>query len=35
VTKLNQGQMLLQHPVFNTSLIKVRFPFPAYLQLKG
>ena len=35
VTRLNQGQMLLQHPVFNTSLIKVRFPFPAYLQFKG
>jgi len=35
VTRLNQGQMLLQHPVFNTSLIKVRFPFPAYRQLQG
>jgi hypothetical protein len=35
VTKLNQGEMLLQHSVFNTSLIKVRFPFPAYRQLQG
>lgn len=33
VTRLNQGQMLLQHSVFNTSLIKVKFPFPAYRQL--
>ncbi len=33
VTRLRQGQMLLQHPVFNTSLIKVHFPFPAYRQL--
>ena len=35
VTRLNQGQMLLQHSVFNTALIKVRFPFPAYRQLQG
>ena len=35
VTRLNQGQMLLQHAVFNTSLIKVRFPFPAYRQIQG
>ncbi len=35
ITRLNQGQMLLQHSVFNTSLIKVRFPFPAYRQLQG
>jgi hypothetical protein len=35
VTRLNQGQMLLQHSVFNTPLIKVRFPFPAYRQLQG
>jgi DNA helicase HerA-like ATPase len=35
VTRLNQGQMLLQHPVFNTALVKVRFPFPAYRQLQG
>ncbi len=35
VSQLSQGQMILQHPVFNTSLIKVRFPFPAYRQLTG
>jgi DNA helicase HerA-like ATPase len=35
VTRLNQGQMLVQHSVFNTSLIKVQFPFPAYRQLQG
>jgi hypothetical protein len=35
ISRLNQGQMLLQHALFNTSLIKVRFPYPAYLQLKG
>ena len=35
VTRLNQGQILLQHSIFNTSLIKVRFPFPAYRQLQG
>ncbi|HEQ98857.1 MAG TPA: ATP-binding protein [candidate division Zixibacteria bacterium] len=34
VTRLNQGQMLLQHSVFNTALIKVRFPYPAYRQLQ-
>lgn len=35
VTRLNQGQMLLQHSLFNTALIKVRFPFPAYRQFQG
>lgn len=35
VTRLNQGQVLLQHSVFNAPLIKVRFPFPAYRQLQG
>lgn len=33
--QLKQGQMLIQHAIFNTSLIKVTFPYPAYLQLKG
>lgn len=33
VTRLNQGQILLQHAIFNSSLIKVRFPYPVYLQL--
>ena len=35
VSQLSQGQMILQHSVFNTSLIKVRFPLPAYRQLTG
>lgn len=35
ITRLSQGQMLLQHSVFNTSLIKVRFPWPAYRQLSA
>lgn len=35
VSQLSQGEMILQHSVFNTSLIKVRFPFPAYRQLTG
>lgn len=33
VTRMRQGEMLLQHSVFHTSLIKARFPFPAYEQL--
>ncbi|RJQ78934.1 MAG: ATP-binding protein [Desulfobacteraceae bacterium] len=33
VTRMRQGEMLLQHSVFHTSLIKARFPFPAYRQL--
>jgi hypothetical protein len=33
VTRMRQGEMLLQHSVFHTSLIKARFPFPAYQQL--
>ncbi len=35
IARLSQGQMLLQHSVFNTSLIKVRFPFPAYRRLNA
>jgi DNA helicase HerA-like ATPase len=34
VQRLNQGELLLQHVVFRTSLIKVRFPVPAYFQPK-
>jgi len=34
-TRLSPGEMLLQHSIFNTSLIKVKFPFPAYKQLQG
>ncbi|RII29902.1 MAG: ATP-binding protein [Geobacter sp.] len=33
ITRMNQGEMLLQHSVFRTALIKARFPFPAYKQL--
>ncbi len=33
LTRMRQGEMLLQHSVFHTSLIKARFPFPAYRQL--
>ncbi len=32
ITRMRQGEMLLQHSVFHTSLIKARFPFPAYQQ---
>lgn len=34
VTRMKQGEILLQHSVFHTSLIKARFPHPAYMQLK-
>lgn len=32
ITRLVQGSLLLQHAVFKTHLIKVRFPFPCYLK---
>lgn len=35
LTRLTQGDLLLQHAVFRTALIKVRFPYPAYFQPKG
>jgi DNA helicase HerA-like ATPase len=35
VQRLTQGELLLQHPVFKTSLIKVKFPVPAYYQPKS
>ncbi len=34
LSRLPQGDLLLQHAVFKTSLIKVRFPFPCYYQPK-
>lgn len=34
ISRLSQGNLLLQHAVFKTSLIKVRFPFPCYYQPK-
>lgn len=32
ITRLEQGSLLLQHAVFKTHLIKVRFPFPCYFK---
>lgn len=32
--RLQQGELLLQHAVFKTSVIKTKFPEPAYRQLK-
>ncbi len=32
ITRLGQGSLLLQHAVFKTHLIKVRFPFPCYFK---
>lgn len=34
LTRLPQGHLLLQHAVFKTSLIKVRFPFPCHYRMK-
>lgn len=34
VTRIPQGTLLLQHAVYKTALIKVRFPYPAYFQPK-
>jgi hypothetical protein len=34
VQRLEQGELLLQHAIFRTALIKVRFPRPAYYQPK-
>jgi DNA helicase HerA-like ATPase len=35
ITRLSKGNLLLQHAIFKTSLIKVEFPFPCYYQPKG
>lgn len=32
ITRLEKGGLLLQHAVFKTHLIKVRFPFPCYYK---
>jgi DNA helicase HerA-like ATPase len=32
ITRLEQGSLLLQHAVFKTHLIKVKFPFPCYYK---
>ncbi len=34
LSRLPQGNLLLQHAVFKTSLVRVRFPFPCYYQPK-
>jgi hypothetical protein len=34
ISRLTKGNLLLQHAAFKTALIKVRFPFPCYLQPK-
>ncbi|HHV61426.1 MAG TPA: ATP-binding protein [Firmicutes bacterium] len=34
ITRLPKGNLLLQHAVFKTALLKVRFPFPCYYQPK-
>lgn len=34
LTRLPKGTLLLQHAIFKTSLVKVRFPFPCYYQPK-
>lgn len=35
LTRLPQGTLMLQHPVFTSAVVKVQFPKPAYLQPKG
>jgi DNA helicase HerA-like ATPase len=35
VTRIPQGDLLLQHATFKTPLIRVRFPRPCYYQPKG
>jgi hypothetical protein len=35
IARLPKGNLLLQHAVFKTHLIKVRFPVPSYYQPKG
>lgn len=35
LSRLPQGTLLLQHAVFKTELVKVKFPYPSYLQPKA
>jgi DNA helicase HerA-like ATPase len=35
LTRLPQGSLMLQHPVFTSAVVKVSFPRPAYAQPKG
>lgn len=35
LTRLPQGALMVQHPVFTSAVVKVSFPKPAYAQPKG
>lgn len=35
LTRLPQGTLMIQHPVFTSAVVKVNFPKPAYAQPKG
>lgn len=35
LTRLPQGTLMIQHPVFTSATVKVNFPRPAYAQPKG
>lgn len=35
LSRLPQGTLMLQHPVFTSAVVKVNFPRPAYAQPKG
>lgn len=35
LTRLPQGTLMIQHPVFTSAVVKVQFPRPAYAQPKG
>jgi len=35
LTRLPQGTLMVQHPVFTSAVVKVNFPRPAYAQPKG
>lgn len=35
LSRLPQGSLMIQHPVFTSAVVKVNFPRPAYAQPKG
>ena len=35
LTRLPQGTLMIQHPVFTSAVVKINFPRPAYAQPKG
>lgn len=35
LTRLPQGTLMIQHPIFTSAIVKVNFPKPAYAQPKG